>query len=204
MIQQAYSAWKKNIARVPPPVIIASAAILILLVIGVVIQTVRVMQTPDINSSNVFSQVKADQPLRVVTASQVVDYLKGHRVNLGEVKPYSSSRLKPSEAFTFYMQGQQAIILSYTDTKTLLADRALFAPDVQYMPVRANNSSATIPAPTARPTTSFGARWNVDDVGSVLLLTDKMMPPAIRSNLVSYLYSLIVAPVRPSYPTATP
>jgi hypothetical protein len=204
MMQQAYAAWKKGVTRVPPHVIIAVAVILILLVIGVVIQAIRVAQKPDINSPNIFSQVKPDQPLVVVTASQVVNYLKGHKLDLTSVKPYSSSRLKPAEAYIFNVQGQAAIILSYTDTSAMIADRTLFESEAQNMPAKSNNPAATIIAPTAKPTSGAVARWNMDDVGNVILLTDKTMSADIRAGLVSHLYSLIVAPVRAGYPTPTP
>jgi hypothetical protein len=204
MMEQAYTVWKRGIAKVPPHLIIGAAVILILLVVGVVIQTVRVLQSPDINSPNVFSQVKPEQPLVVVTASQVVTYLRGHNVTLGELKPYTSTRLKPAEAYSFIVQGQAAIILSYTDTNVMLADLALFVSEAQNMPAKSNNPSATIIAPTPKPTNPAVARWNADNVGSLILMTDKTMSPAVRSNLVSHLYSLIVAPVRRSFPTPTP
>ncbi len=204
MTQKVFAAWQKRIAGTPPTVIIAIAVILCLLVIGIVIQTVRAMQTPDINSPNVFSQVPTEKPLGLVTASQVVDYLKGHKVGLADVKPYSSTRLKPAEALTLSVQGQAAVILSYTDTNTLLADRGLFTSDTPNMPAVRSNGAGTVAAPTAKPTAALAARWNMDDVGNVILLTDKTMSPALRADLLSHLYSLIVAPARPAYPTPTP
>jgi hypothetical protein len=199
--------WKLKIGGVPAPLIgLTGVAICVLL--ATVAQLLR--PTPlDINSPAVFAQVPTGKPLKAVTAQQVIDYLQGHGIALSEVKPFTLSALKPDQALTFKLESQTAVILSYADTNSMLRDRALF-PDAAastLVPIAGRKGSGA-PSPdtsqaAARPTSALFVRWNMNSRGNVLLLTDKNMTSDLRSALLSHLNTLIVAPSRPTYPTAT-
>ncbi len=201
-MQKTLESWRKTVARVPTPVIIAAAAIFLLLDIAIVIRALNSPQTLDINSPQIFSQVPTGMPLKAVTASQVIDYLQGHHVAITDVRPYKLPSLKPGEELAFNLQGQLVIVLSYTDVNTQLRDSSQFASGTNALPAM-GRGAVTIAPPSPKPLGSLAGRWNMDSVGNVILLTDKAMALAGRSMLVSHVYTLVVAPLYPAYPTAT-
>lgn len=202
--------WKilsqSKIAGLPVLLWVAGAFGLLLILIGLILP--RNQGPIDINSPDIFNQIPTGQPLKHVTAQQIIDYVRTHGVTTSDVKPYKSSLIKSTDALSLNVQGRPVMILSYSDPNILLQDSSLFLSDQSSISAVSSNSSAstaTLAAPTARPTNApLSARWNVDRLGNVILLTDKNMEPKLRSALRSHLSTLIIAPVRPEYPTLTP
>jgi hypothetical protein len=195
--------WKLKVAGVPAP-LLALTVLAICLLLAAIAQLLRPVPL-DINSPDVFAQVPTGQPLKVVTAQQVVDYFQVHGIALSDVKPFTLSTLKPDQALTFKFEGQTAVILSYTDTNSMLSDRAQF-PDTStgaLVSISGRNGGETPSLPTAKPTSALSVRWNMTNLGNVMLLTEKNLTPALHSALMSHLNTLIVAPSRPAYPTPT-
>jgi hypothetical protein len=195
--------WKLKIAGVPAP-FLALTLLAICLLLAAIAQLLRPAPL-DINSPGVFAQVPTGQPLKIVTAQQVVDYFQVHGIALSDVKPFTLSALKPDQALTFKFEGQTAVILSYTDTNSILRDRAQF-PDTStgaLVSISGRNGSGSASLPTIKPTSALSVRWNMNSLGNVILLTEKNLTPALHSALMSHLNTLIVASSRPTYPTAT-
>lgn len=196
--------WQKMIGKVPFPVLVIGTVVVVLAFIGIFIEALR-PKPLDFNSPDIFSQVPTEIPLKTVTAQQVVDYLQGHGVAVSDVKPYSNSRLKAGQALALNVQDQRIAILSYDDMGAMLNDRALLLNQGTGSMAAVGRDGATLAVPTARPTDkALSERWNADSLGNVLLLTDKNMAAPLRSALLSHLTSLIVASVRPNFPTPTP
>jgi hypothetical protein len=196
--------WQRIVGKVPFPALVIGTVVVVLAFIGILIQALR-PKPLDFNSPDIFSQVPTEVPLKPVTAQQVVDYLQGHGVAVSDVKPYTGSRLKAGQALALNVQDQHVAILSYDDMKALLSDRALLINEGNAGITAAGRDGATLAAPTARPTDrALSERWNADSLGNVLLLTDKNMAAPLRSALLSHLTSLVVASVRPNFPTPTP
>ena len=193
---------ERRVAGLPVVLIAAGAFGIFLVLIGLVLTSRP--QPLDINSPGIFSQVPTSPPLKVVTAQQAVDYLQAHKMAVSDVKPYKNKAITTSDALSFNAQGQPAVMLAYPDINALAHDSNLFeGAGAAVMPI-AGKDAATVAAPTAKPTAVIAARWNADSLSNVLLLTDKAMDPKIRAALVSHLRTLLLAPVQPNYPTATP
>jgi len=199
--------WQKKLAKVPFPVLVIGSVLVILVVLAIVVDVLR-YKPLDIDSPAIFSQVPTGIPLKVVNAQQVVDYLQAHGVTVSAAKPFSNTKVKASQALALSIQDQPAVILSYDDANALLRDRALFSEDEAQSIAAAGRNDTALALPTAKPTKStdkaLADHWNVDSLSNVLLLTDKGMAVPLRSALLSHLNSLIVASVRPGFPTPTP
>ncbi len=195
---------QKMLNKVPFPVLVIGTVVVVLALAGIIIEALR-PKPLDFNSPDIFSQVPTEIPLKPVTAQQVVDYLQGHGVAVSDVKPYTNSRLKAGQALALNVQDQHVAILSYNDMGALLNDRALLIDQGSGSMAAVGRDGVTLAAPTPRPTDkALSERWNADSLGNVLLLTDKNMAAPLRSALLSHLTSLIVASVRPNFPTPTP
>lgn len=188
----------------PIAVIVAVVGVLLLCTLVTSLISAQHPTSLDIDSSAIFSQVPTEIPLKVVTASQVIAYLRTNGLTLADIKPFTLAPMKASEALAFNVQGQKGVVLSYTDITALLRDASLFnTTEAGSLSAARTKNSSTIAFPTAKPTSILSNLWSMDSLGNLILLTDKSMTPALRTTILSHLRSLVIGSTRPSYPTPT-
>lgn len=213
-----FSAWKeefKTLWAEHPQHMALIAALVVVLFVGscALLFSLSRPAAIDINAANVFSQVPTEPPLPRQAAQQVISYFKMHGVAVQNLKPYSAAGLglAATEGLVFDVgvPEQRIIVLAYSDLSALRRDAVRFAPQGggQISAVGSRSGAPTI-APLSTETNpdgiSLDQRWHIDTLSNIVLLVDKAVVPETRNMLLSHLRSLIIAPVRTSYPTATP